>query len=388
MIPISIKIVRQTSSVRTIYSCNEGEWVYAISFYNQELLESSLTGLSDKDVVVYFQLKADGCIVSFAKSNGVTAYLYLSDKLNISASELSLVCNTVSQMINGLRVDKPASDAFFSQTYPELENVVPYESEAAADSVGVLYYHGEANLVDALLHARLSCFSSCQFNFLVEKDSSIEVGSSVQKINDRENPLSPEKISDSMQVAENTNPKKTEDTCSESASLNSPEKSPVSDNIHTEETKVQCETQDNQEPEELELGATPHIGIDLPKDVTQGISTFLPLRFDKLITCGNQPVNPNSLISNPDVSVHFKDGMPFVSPLIIPIGSIVHLELRRPGYKTVKIRVAVTQLKQNLKLPQFTWQSIGERDSDSNLIRWIVISVIIIFLLSIIYYGK
>ena len=32
------------------------------------------------------------------------------------------------------------------------------ESEAAADSVGVLYYHGEANLVDALLHARLSCF--------------------------------------------------------------------------------------------------------------------------------------------------------------------------------------------------------------------------------------
>jgi hypothetical protein len=138
----------------------------------------------------------------------------------------------------------------------------------------------------------------------------------------------------------------------------------------------------------LELGATPHIGIDLPKDVTQGISTFFPLRFDKLITSGNQPVNPNSLISNPDVSVHFKDGMPFVSPLIIPIGSIVHLELRRPGYKTVKIRVPVTQLKQNLKLPQFTWQSIGEREGDSNLIPWIVISVIIIFLLSIIYYGK
>jgi hypothetical protein len=332
MKPISIKIVRTEENLQTIYSRNDGDWSNDINYSRDDLM-SSVKGLTSDSVIACLQWVKSGCVLSLKKLDGTAAYLYLPDSVQLNAQDALAICNNALRMVQTLRIEKAVNDIFFDRAYPEAdaESFTPRasgEDGECTDACGVLYYKGNEDLANVLIHRNDACLSVYKQVLLAEKNTGLVFPASVIVIKDSgltsvadEAPDSAENAADKQQSAD--------------------------DQVIASATQTATVDMGTDVSEELELGAAPHVGIDLPQNLRQGNVTLLPPTTDQLEQCGS------------GTCLYFKDGMSFQSPLIVPFGSVIHLELWRAGYKSVMFKVTVTQTNQHVKLPRFVWQREG-----------------------------
>jgi hypothetical protein len=323
MSKIAIKIVRQKTETKYLYSYNDGSWSTSLNFNNLDLLKQ-VSGMSPDQVVTYIQLQSEGCVVALSRASGITAYLYLPAALKIGKPELKAVYDAVLAMMKSARVEVRTCENLLGPTFPDKQNVAPYQPTAANGNLAVRYVD-ESSLLEVLLHPGNSQYAAYSAVFLIDKASGMTLNLKNPSDDLTSLPLSESDDDDDFEIVTD----------------GKPEEQGHDDDFRIVEDHSAGQASAGNSLSDCHL----HPGIDVPAQV--GETGFLhPLSAEMLDFLGE------------GVQLLFRDGRPFSETLVLPIGTVVHLLLSRKGFRTVGVKVPLLLSDQYMQLPVFEWQPI------------------------------